>query len=84
MIPTTGPCAFYISPCRPYGTITQVRGFAPTCREPQGRAIGMLEQWNNGFWDDGMVGLENQNEYNCIDFLVIVAYFLGRKQKMDV
>jgi hypothetical protein len=75
MIPTTGPCAFYISPCRPYGTITPVRGFAP---------IGMLEQWNKGFWDDGMVGLENQNEYNCIDFLVIVAYFLGQKQKMDV
>jgi len=26
----------------------QVRGFAPTCREPQGRAIGILEQWNCG------------------------------------
>jgi len=34
--------------------------------------------------DNGMVGLENQNEYNCIEFLVIVAYFLGRKQKMNV
>jgi hypothetical protein len=34
--------------------------------------------------DNGMVGLENQNEYNCIDFLIIVAYFLGCKQKMDV
>ena len=32
----------------------------------------------------GMVGLENQNEYNCIDFLVIWAYFFGRKQKTDV
>jgi hypothetical protein len=31
-----------------------------------------------------MVGLENQNEYNRIDFLVTVAYFLGQKQKMDV
>ena len=31
-----------------------------------------------------MVGLENQNEYNCIDFLVIVAYFLGRRQKKDI
>jgi hypothetical protein len=31
-----------------------------------------------------MLGLENQNEYNRIDFLVIVAYFLERKQKMDV
>jgi hypothetical protein len=29
------------------------------------------------------VGFENQNEYNGIDFLVIVAYFQGRKQKMD-
>ena len=54
---------------------TQVRGFAP---------IGILEYWNHGFWADGMVGLENQNEYNCIDFRVIVAYFLGQKQKMDV
>ncbi len=65
--------------------INQVRGFAP---------IGMLEFWNIGhevkllryhrFWDNGMVSLENQNEYNCINFLVIVAYFLGQKQKMDV
>jgi hypothetical protein len=31
-----------------------------------------------------MVGLENQNEYNGIDFFVIVAYFLEQKQKMDV
>jgi hypothetical protein len=45
---------------------------------------GMLELWNDGFWlpeslqlgaDNGMVGLENQSEYNCIDILVIVAYF---------
>jgi hypothetical protein len=34
--------------------------------------------------DNGMVDLENQNEYYDIDFLEIVAYFLGRKQKMDV
>jgi hypothetical protein len=34
--------------------------------------------------DNGMEGLENQNEYNCIDFLVIAAYFLGQKQKMNV
>jgi hypothetical protein len=46
----------------------------------------MMEQWNDGFWTIGMVGLENQNEYNCIDFLLILAYFMGRKQKqkMDV
>ena len=31
-----------------------------------------------------MVGLENQNEYNCIDFHAIVVNFLGREQKMDV
>ena len=35
-----------------------------------------------------MVDLENQNEHNCIDFLVIVTYFLEpgakAKQKMDV
>jgi hypothetical protein len=43
-----------------------------------------MECWNHGFWDNGMLGLENQNEYNRIDFLVIVAYFLERKQKMDV
>jgi hypothetical protein len=41
----------------------------------------MLEFWNIGILgsdlrlleDIGMVGLENQNEYNCIDFHVIVA-----------
>jgi hypothetical protein len=38
---------------------------------------------NIGFWNIGMVGLENQNEYNCIDILVILAYFLGPDQKMD-
>jgi len=51
----------------------------------------MLEFWNIGhevkllryheFWDNGMVGLENQNEYNCIDFLVIMAYLLGESRK---
>jgi hypothetical protein len=51
-----------------------------------------LHIWNDGIMgsglrlgeDIGMVGLENQNEYKCIDFLVIVACFMGRKQKMDV
>jgi hypothetical protein len=33
--------------------------------------------------DIGMVDLENQNEYNCIDSHIIVAQFMGRKQKMD-
>ena len=42
---------------------------------PQGLRLGE---------DYGIVGLKNQNEYNCIDFLVIVAYFLVRKSKMDV
>jgi hypothetical protein len=41
----------------------------------------MLEYWNHGFWDIGMVGLDNQNEYNCIDFLEIVASFLGLSKK---
>ena len=26
----------------------ELMGFAPTCREPQGRAIGMMEQWKCG------------------------------------
>jgi hypothetical protein len=33
------------------------------------------------FWNSGMVGLDNKNEYNCIDFLKIVAYFLGESRK---
>ena len=41
----------------------------------------MMEQWNDGILgsglrpgeDIGMAVLENQNEYNCIDFLVIEA-----------
>jgi hypothetical protein len=48
------------------------------------RLIGILEYWNHGFWENGMVGLANENEYNCIDFLVKAAYFLERKQKMNV
>ena len=39
----------------------------------------MLEYWNYGFWVSGMMGLDSQNESNCFDFLVIVAYFLGAK-----
>jgi hypothetical protein len=31
-----------------------------------------------------MVGLENQNESYCFDFLAIMAYIIVRKQKMDV
>jgi hypothetical protein len=34
----------------------------------------MMEYWNNG-----IVGIEDQNEYNDIDLLVIVVYFLGQK-----
>jgi hypothetical protein len=44
-----------------------------------------MEFWNIGIMGYGlrlvedkvMLGLDNQNEYNCIDFLVTVAYFLG-------
>jgi hypothetical protein len=42
----------------------------------------MLECWNIGIMGSGligMMGLDSQNESNCFDFLVIVAYFLGRK-----
>jgi len=52
---------------------------------------GIMECWNNGIMGsglrlregNGMVGLENQTEYNGIDFYVIVVYFPGRKRKMD-
>jgi hypothetical protein len=27
---------------------------------------------------------KNLDRFNCIDFLVIMAHFLGKKQKMDV
>jgi hypothetical protein len=29
-------------------SMNKVRGFTPTCREPQGRAIGMLKYWGVG------------------------------------
>ena len=29
---------------------------------------GILEYWNDGFWENGMVDIENLYEYNCIDF----------------
>jgi len=41
----------------------------------------MMEQWNHGFWNIGMVGLENQNEYNSIDFLEIWGNFFGESRK---
>ncbi len=46
--------------------------------------FGMLELWNNGIRDNAVVALENQNEHFGIDFILIVAYFLVRKQKMGV
>ena len=71
-----------------------------TCREPQGRAIGMMEQWNDGIMGSGlrlveptarrehigMMGLKKKGiktQYNCIDILVTLAYFLGQKQRME-
>jgi len=48
---------------------TFARGFAPTCREPPFESlttrscdwnVGILVYWNNGFWNNGMVGLKNQ------------------------
>jgi hypothetical protein len=60
----------------------------------------MLEFWNIGIMKkrvlasgsqslrlgkaNGAVALEKQNEYNCIDFPVTVAYFPEQKQKMAV
>ena len=44
----------------------------------------MREYWKIGilgFWDNGMVGLENQTEYNCIDLLGMVANFFGKNRK---
>ncbi len=26
--------------------------------------VGILEYWNHGFWNNGKVDLENQNEYS--------------------
>jgi hypothetical protein len=64
---------------------------------PLRSAIGMMEQWNDGIMGSDLRlvdpaarrecwngALENQNEHNCIYFLVILAHFLERKQKMDV
>ena len=36
------------------------------------------------FWNIGIMGIENQNEYNSINFLTIVAYFLWQKQKLEI
>jgi len=36
----------------------QVRGFAPPAiaRHERAGPIGMLEYWNNGFWDNAILG----------------------------
>jgi hypothetical protein len=31
-----------------------------------------MEYWNHGFWDNGMVGLENQNDYSRIDLFPLL------------
>jgi hypothetical protein len=59
------------------GVAQPIGGPKNSCRPELSSAsltIGMMEYWNNG-----MVGIEDQNEYNDIDFLVIVVYFLGQK-----
>ena len=39
---------------------------------------GMLESWNDGFKETSI-----QNAYDFIDFLVLMAYFSGKNQKID-
>ena len=46
----------------------KVGGFAPTCREPPGRAIGMMEYWNIGkmgrgilhYWVNGKIRFDDK------------------------
>jgi hypothetical protein len=33
------------------------------------------------YWKIGILGLENQNEHNCIDLLGMVANFFGKNRK---
>jgi len=40
----------------------------------------MMEYWNIGFWENGMVNSKNQDDYNSIDFLSTVAYFLRKSR----
>ena len=39
----------------------------------------MLESWNDGFKETSI-----QNAYDSIDFLVLMEYFSGKNQKIDV
>jgi hypothetical protein len=39
--------------------------------------VGIMDPWNLGFWDNGMVGLEYQNENYGINFFPIATFFLG-------
>jgi hypothetical protein len=42
--------------------------------------------WNNGmldYWNDGLKETSIQNAYYFIDFLVLMAYFSGKNQKID-
>jgi hypothetical protein len=54
-------------------TTFPVKGFAPTCREPQGRTIGTVECWNIG----KMAFVKLQNWINDI-------IHLDHKIKMDI
>jgi hypothetical protein len=43
---------------------------------------GILESW---FWDNGIMGLANQNDYNCIGFLDSGVFSRAKaEKKMDV
>jgi len=46
------------------------------------KLVRIAHNWNNGmleYWNDGFKEISIQNVYDFIDFLVMMAYFSGKK-----
>jgi len=51
----------------------------PNSELPPNWNVGILEYWNHGLWENGIVGLRINTNSICIDPLIIAAYFLWEK-----
>jgi hypothetical protein len=52
----------------------------------EAKLVHFAHNWNNGMlesWNDGFKETSIQNAYYFIDFLVLMAYFSGKNQKID-
>ena len=54
----------------------QRRNLVRFAHPPEAENNGIMELWNDGFKEN-----KTQGAYDCIDFLVLMEYFMGQKEE---